>query len=73
MSLPFSLMKEEKRPSVLVVDDVSANLELMEAVFQRAGYSVHMASGAESCNRYLQQLFYRHCNCGCYDAGDKRI
>jgi putative two-component system response regulator len=40
-------MKEEKRPSVLVVDDVSANLELMEAVFQRAGYNVHMASGAD--------------------------
>ena len=47
MSLPFSLMKEEKRPSVLVVDDVSANLELMEAVFQRAGYTVHMASGGD--------------------------
>lgn len=46
MSLPFSLMKEEKGPSVLVVDDVSANLELMEAVFQRAGYTVHMAVGA---------------------------
>ena len=47
MSLPFSLMKEEKRPSVLVVDDVSANLELMEAVFQRAGYTVYMAAGAD--------------------------
>ena len=47
MSLPFSLMKDENRPSVLVVDDVSANLELMEAVFQRAGYIVHMASGAD--------------------------
>ena len=47
MSPPFSLMKEESRPSVLVVDDVLANLELMEAVFQRAGYAVHMALGAE--------------------------
>ncbi len=46
MSLPFSLMKDESRPSVLVVDDVSANLELMEAVFLRAGYTVHMAWGA---------------------------
>lgn len=46
MSLPFSLMKEESRPSVLVVDDVVANLELMEAVFHRAGYNVHMALGA---------------------------
>ena len=47
MGLPFSLMKEEKRQSVLVVDDVSANLELMEAVFLRAGYTVHMALGAK--------------------------
>jgi putative two-component system response regulator len=39
-------MKEESRPSVLVVDDVSANLELVEAVFLRAGYTVHMALGA---------------------------
>jgi putative two-component system response regulator len=46
MRLPFSLMKEESRPSVLVVDDVSANLELVEAVFLRAGYTVHMALGA---------------------------
>jgi putative two-component system response regulator len=41
-------MKEESRPSVLVVDDVSANLELMEAVFHRAGYTVHLASGANT-------------------------
>ena len=46
MRLPFSLMQEESRPSVLVVDDVSANLELVEAVFLRAGYTVHMALGA---------------------------
>ncbi|MDH4231840.1 MAG: response regulator [Nitrospirota bacterium] len=40
-------MKEERRPSVLVVDDVGANLELMEAIFHRAGYDVHMALSAE--------------------------
>ena len=40
-------MKEENSPSVLVVDDVAANLELMEAVFQREGYTVHMALGAD--------------------------
>ena len=39
-------MKEESRPSVLLVDDVSANLELLKVVFLRAGYSVHMALGA---------------------------
>ncbi|MFZ2198235.1 MAG: HD domain-containing phosphohydrolase [Thermodesulfovibrionales bacterium] len=40
-------MKEQKRPSVLVVDDLSANLELMEAVFQRAGYTAYLAAGAD--------------------------
>ncbi|RPI37549.1 MAG: response regulator [Nitrospiraceae bacterium] len=52
----FSLMKEERRPSVLVVDDIGSNLELMEAIFQRAGYDVHMALSAEPalecCNIY---------------------
>ncbi len=46
MTPPFRLLKEERKPSVLVVDDIQANLELMEAVFQRAGYTVHMALGA---------------------------
>jgi putative two-component system response regulator len=43
---PLSLIKEE-RPSILVVDDVASNLELMEAVFHKAGFSVHKALGAE--------------------------
>jgi putative two-component system response regulator len=47
MSQPFRLMKEERKPSVLVVDDIEANLELLEAVFQRAGYAVHMALGGD--------------------------
>src|SRR5574340_1718848 len=48
MGFTFSLLKEEKRPSVLVVDDLSANLELMEAVFQRAGYNVYLALSADT-------------------------
>lgn len=55
MSSTFRLMKEERSPSVLVVDDIEANLELMEAVFQREGYTVRMALGAdpalEICNK----------------------
>jgi putative two-component system response regulator len=47
MNQPFRLMKEERIPSVLVVDDIDANLELLDAVFQRAGYAVHMALGAQ--------------------------
>ena len=48
MSSPFSRLREERRPSVLVVDDVQPNLELMEAVFQKAGLQVHSALGAEA-------------------------
>ena len=48
MRSPFSRLREERRPSVLVVDDVLPNLELMEAVFQKAGLQVHSALGAEA-------------------------
>jgi putative two-component system response regulator len=48
MGFTFSLMKEEKKPSVLVVDDLLANLELMEAVFQKAGYTVYLALSADN-------------------------
>lgn len=42
---PISLIKEET-PSVLVVDDIQSNLELLEAIFHRAGFTVHTALGA---------------------------
>ncbi len=45
MSPPLRLTREERKPSVLVVDDIVSNLELMEAVFQRAGYNVYLALG----------------------------
>ena len=48
MYSPFSRLREERRLSVLVVDDVQPNLELMEAVFQKAGLQVHAALGAEA-------------------------
>jgi putative two-component system response regulator len=60
MSQPFGLIKEDRKPSVLVVDDIEANLELMEAVFLRAGYAVYMALGGEAaldlCNRYAVDI-----------------
>jgi len=56
MSSSYRLMKEEVPPSVLVVDDIEANLELMEAVFQREGYTVRIALEADTaleiCSRY---------------------
>ncbi len=42
---PAGLITEET-PSVLVVDDIQSNLELMEAIFLRAGFKVHKALGA---------------------------
>lgn len=48
MQSPFSRLREERKPSVLVVDDLQPNLELMEAVFQKAGMKVYSALGAEA-------------------------
>ncbi len=48
MYSPFSRLREDRRPSILVVDDVRPNLELMEAVFLKAGLEVHSASGADA-------------------------
>jgi len=48
MLSPFSRLSEERRTSVLVVDDVQPNLELMEAIFQKAGLQVYSALCAEA-------------------------
>jgi putative two-component system response regulator len=48
MQSPFSGLREERRPSVLVVDDVQPNLELMEAIFQKAGLQVYPALNADA-------------------------
>ncbi|MEW6002491.1 MAG: HD domain-containing phosphohydrolase [Nitrospirota bacterium] len=36
----------EERPSILVVDDMQSNLELMEAIFLKEGFRVHSARDA---------------------------
>jgi len=43
---PFTCLIERANPSILVVDDVPSNLELMEAVFSREGFKVYTALGA---------------------------
>lgn len=48
MDQPGSLFRENRRPAVLVVDDMASNLELMEAVFRGAGYAVHTALKASA-------------------------
>ena len=43
---PFTCLIEREKPSILVVDDIPSNLELMEAVFQKEGFKVYTALGA---------------------------
>lgn len=52
---PLSL-KNEEMPSVLVVDDVLSNLELMEAVFQKNGFKVYKALNANSALEYYNKF-----------------
>ncbi len=46
--VPLQSYVAEERPSVLVVDDLSSNLELLEAVFTNAGFEVFSAMDAFS-------------------------
>ncbi len=45
---PFTCLFERETPSILVVDDVPSNLELLEAIFTKEGFRVYTALGAES-------------------------
>ena len=45
---PFTCLIEMETPSILVVDDVRSNLELMEAVFTKEGFRVYTALGADT-------------------------
>jgi putative two-component system response regulator len=45
---PFTCLIEMETPSILVVDDVRSNLELMEAVFMKEGFRVYTAIDADA-------------------------
>jgi putative two-component system response regulator len=47
MAPPVSLIKEDI-PSILVVDDIRSNLELLDAIFKKAGFHVYTALNASS-------------------------
>ncbi len=51
----LGLIKDEM-PSILVVDDMQSNLELMEAIFQKAGFLVYKALGAST----AIEIFYKY-------------
>ncbi len=42
----FTCLIEKERPSILIVDDVQSNLELLEAIFIKEGFKVYTALGA---------------------------
>jgi putative two-component system response regulator len=43
---PIASLVQKQKPSILIVDDIQSNLELMEAVFTKEGYRVYTALGA---------------------------
>lgn len=52
----FTCLIEKERPSILVVDDVSSNLELLEAIFIKEGFKVYTALGAsEAIEIFMKQ------------------
>jgi len=53
---PFTCLIEMETPSILVVDDVRSNLELMEAVFMKEGFRVYTALDADA----AMDLFMGH-------------
>ncbi|KPK45404.1 MAG: hypothetical protein AMK74_03610 [Nitrospira bacterium SM23_35] len=53
---PFTCLIEEATPVILVVDDLKANIDLLEAIFLKEGFTVHSAQGAAD----AIQLFEKH-------------
>lgn len=43
---PYTCLIEKAAPVILVVDDIRANVDLLEAIFVKEGFSVHSALGA---------------------------
>ena len=52
---PFTSLIDEEMPSILVVDDVRSNLELMEVVFLKEGFRVYTALDAGDAIKIFQQ------------------
>ncbi len=53
--LPESLIQEEKA-SILVVDDLEAHLELVEAIFEKEGYHIMTAHNADEALQFLEEF-----------------
>lgn len=51
----YACLIERDTPSILVVDDVQSNLELMGAIFEKEGFQVYSAIGAHSAIEIFQK------------------
>jgi putative two-component system response regulator len=52
---PFTGLIKEDGPSILVVDDVQSNLDLMEAVFLKEGFKVYTALGSSAAIKMFEK------------------
>ncbi len=52
---PFTCLIERAAPVILVVDDIRANIDLMEAIFIKEGFAVHSALGAAEAMKVLEK------------------
>lgn len=51
----YTCLIERETPSILVVDDVQSNLELMGAIFEKEGFQVYSAIGAHAAIEMFQK------------------
>lgn len=52
---PYTCLIERETPSILLVDDVQSNLELLEAIFVKEGFRVYSALGANTAIEIFQK------------------
>jgi putative two-component system response regulator len=52
---PFTCLIERAAPAILVVDDIRANVDLLEAIFIKEGFAVHSALGASEAMKVIEK------------------
>lgn len=51
----FTCLIEKATPVILVVDDLPANIDLLEAIFVKEGFTVHCANGAVGAMKIIEK------------------
>jgi cyclic di-GMP phosphodiesterase len=52
---PFTCLIEKVTPVILVVDDLQTNIDLLEAIFVKEGFTVHSARGGADAMKILEK------------------